>query len=340
MNRQTWRKWLHEFLRGYQFFKGLKIAMHLSVIVPIRGTQEKLNKFLNGVLLQRLERSKFDLIVVDDGSSPSLDKIFNEFKERFENGQAAFIRHEENQGRAKARNSGILKAVGDVQLFVDVDNVPTPDAFEVILEQFADGELKAVRGNVRCKIDAVSKSAYTHFFDQRYLGARGVTSGPLLYRYFASDALAISRLVLEQVGYFDEQFRAYGCEDEELGCRVKSHGIPFYFASNAVFEDVDRPTLRRKAKRMFDYSCYSLPVLLNKHPDYAAQCLFPQLECTNSPVGRLKRWLLLFALNRALAELLMCILDFFDSRVTRMPSILFYYVIASFYVDGYKNRRA
>ena len=215
--------------------------MHLSVIVPVLGTSEKLNIFLKAVLLQHMKRSKFDLIIVDDGSSPSLVQTFNEFKKYFENGRATFIRHDENQGRAKARNSGISKAIGDVLLFVDVDNVPTPDAFELILEQFADGKLKAVRGSVRCTIDTVNKSAYTRFFDSRYLGARGVLSGPLSYRYFASDAVAISRLALEKVGYFDEQFRAYGCEDEELGCRVKAHEIPFYFASNAKFLDYDNP---------------------------------------------------------------------------------------------------
>lgn len=314
--------------------------MHLSVIVPVLGTTEKLNKFLEGVLLQRLNKSKFDLIVVDDGSFPSLEQAFNEFKVCFENGQAIFIRHEKNQGRAKARNSGILKAVGDVLLFVDVDNVPSPVSFSDILDQFADGELKAVRGSVRCTIDNVKKSAYTRFFDSRYLGARGIPSGTLSYRYFASDAVAISRHALEKVGYFDEQFREYGCEDEELGCRVKAHGIPFYFASNATFQDYDKPTLRREAKRMFDYSCYSLPILLNKHPDYATECLFPQLECASGLVARIKRHVLLLALNRTLAEGMIYILDFFDSKVTKIPSTLFYYVIASFYVDGYKNRRA
>lgn len=314
--------------------------MHLSVIVPILGTAEKLKLFLDGVLLQRLDRSKFELIVVDDGSCPSLYPVFNIFMDIFDGGHAVFIRHETNQGRAKARNSGIFKASGDVLLFVDVDNVPHPDAFSSILEQFSDGGLKAVRGSVRCKPDAVSKSAYTRFFDNRYLGARGFPSGPLPYRYFASDALAISRLALEQVGYFDEQFRAYGCEDEELGCRVKAKGISFYFASDATFEDSDKPTLRREAKRMFDYACYSLPILLNKHPDYATQCLFPQLECAKGIMARLKRLLLLLALNKTLAEGMMSLLDFLDDKAKKIPSTFYYFVIASFYVAGYKNRRA
>lgn len=313
--------------------------MRLSVIVPVLGTSEKLNIFLKAVLLQHVERSKFDLIVIDDGSSPSLEQAFNDFRFSFGNGQAIYIRHEENQGRAKARNSGILKAVGDVLLFLDVDNVPTPDAFGAILDQFADSEIKAVRGSVRCNIATVSKSAYARFFDSRYLGARGVPSGPVSYRYFASDALAISRRALERVGCFDEQFRAYGCEDEELGCRFKLHGIPFYFTRNATFEDLDKPTLRREAIRMFDYSCYSLPILLKKHPDYAAQCLFPQLEWANGLVARFKRQVLLLGLNRMLAEKLIGTLDFFDSKVLKIPSTLFYYVIASYYADGYKKRQ-
>lgn len=314
--------------------------MHLSVIVPILGAAEKLKTFLDGVLSQQLDRSTFEIIVVDDGSEPSLKPTFSAFEEIFEGGSATYIRHDKNQGRAKARNSGIMKARGNVLLFVDVDNVPKPDAFACILTQFSDGAPKAVRGSVRCKSDTVNNSAYTRFFDNRYLGARGFPSGPLSYRYFATDSVAISRLVLEQTGYFDEQFRAYGCEDEELGCRVKSHGFPFYFASNAVFEDSDKPTLRREAKRMFDYSCYSLPILLNKHPDYAAQCLFPQLECAIGIAAKLKRIALLLALNKTLAVGIMNILDILDSKVKNIPATFYYYVIASHYVDGYKNRRS
>ncbi|OIQ73284.1 undecaprenyl-phosphate 4-deoxy-4-formamido-L-arabinose transferase [mine drainage metagenome] len=312
--------------------------MYLSVIVPILGTAEKLNKFFSGVLSQKLARSKFDLIVVDDGSTQSLEQTVNEFRLCFEAGQVIFIRHEKNQGRAKARNSGIEKAVGDVLLFVDVDNVPTPDAFGAILDWFSDDELKVVRGSVRCKTDTVTKSAYARFFDSRYLGARGLPSGPLPYRYFASDALAISRLALEKTGYFDEQFRVYGCEDEELGCRIKSLGIPFYFVSNSTFVDFDSPTLRREANRMFEYSCFSLPILLNKHPSYATQCIFPQLEYGKGLIARLKRRIFLLVLNRRIADGFIYLLNYFDSKAKKIPAMFYYYVIASFYVDGYKNR--
>lgn len=313
--------------------------MHLSVIVPILGSAAKLNRFLNGVLHQRLDRSVFDVIVIDDGSTQGLADVVRDCERRFDNGQITYIRNDVNQGRAKARNRGIAVATGDVLLFVDVDNVPDPDAFGVIVDHFAGCECRAVRGNVRCKIDDVDSSAYIHFFDQRYLGARGVVTGPLSYRYFASDALAISREALDRVGMFDEQFHAYGCEDEELGCRVKANGIPFYFVTDARFEDMDRPTLGREADRMREYSCYSLPLLLVKHPAYAAECLFPHLEAARGIGGTLRRWVLISLLNWAVANRVMRVLDFLDSRVPRIPAHLFYYVIASAYVAGYRNRR-
>jgi glycosyltransferase involved in cell wall biosynthesis len=291
------------------------------------------------VSLQQLDPSDFEVIVVDDASYPTLAPVIHDYEQRAPKLRIVYVRNAENRGRAKSRNVGISKARGEILLFVDVDNVPAPSAFSAILGRFGDGAWRAVRGNVRCHAAAAASSAYVRFFDSRYLGARGVASGPLRPRYFASDALAINRDALAHIGTFDEDFRGYGCEDEELGCRVNSAGIPLCFAREAEFEDTNRPTLDREAKRMFDYARHAMPILLRKHPEYAAQCIFPALEAPAGRFGRLKRMLLMLALRQGIAASLMRALNGCDSASARMPAVFFFYVTASAYVAGYKGRK-
>lgn len=309
--------------------------MLLTVIVPVfTDNPKKLVRFLKGVLQQTLPRNKFNLIVIDDCSPISLTSSFEVFNSKFKNGNASIIRNKKNKGRSKTRNIGIKASKGDVLLFLDVDNVPQPFAFESILAKFSDRKDKAIRGNVRCDPFNVSHSSYVRFFDSRYLGARGITTGQIAYKYFSTDSLAITKGALKKIGWFDESFKKYGCEDEEMGCRAKTFNIPFYFCQEAKFIDTDSPTLERETSRMYDYALYSLPLLLSKHPSYIKTTLFRRLESASSS----QKKFYLFILNKYAAQKLLTVLSLIDSMKVRVPRILYHYVIASFYAEGFKAR--
>lgn len=52
----------------------------ISVIVPVYNKEKYLSRCLNSILLQTYQ--KFELIVVDDGSTNSSANIYNEFKKK------------------------------------------------------------------------------------------------------------------------------------------------------------------------------------------------------------------------------------------------------------------
>ena len=89
----------------------------ISVIVPFYNSEKHLSKCILSIIEQD-NKSKFEIIMVDDGSTDhSLDIIKN-----FDNNNIKVFSLPENCGPAAARNLGLKKAKGDYVFFVDADD--------------------------------------------------------------------------------------------------------------------------------------------------------------------------------------------------------------------------
>lgn len=310
-------------------------VIDLSIVVPVLGTEAKLFNFLTAIKNSHDLRLSVEVIIVDDASPIPLNEMFERFARENHQLNLTLITNEKNLGRAKSRNRGLFLAGGDIVLFLDVDNFPVPGSFVEIHSLFSDPEISAVRGNVRCDKSHLKNSAYIRFFDGRYLGARAIGTGDLSYRYFASDALALRRKDLLSMGGFDEEFKKYGCEDEELGRRYKALRKRFYFCSEAYFIDSDYPTLNRECQRMVSYARYSFPLLKSKHPGVEADALMHLVE---SDKNKLARIFLLIACRKVLADLIRRVLNMLDGFSLNPSKFFYHYVLASYYIVGYKAR--
>lgn len=79
---------------------------------------------------QTAPREKFEVIVVDDGSSDATHSIIEEAMER--NKIAIRYIYQQNDGIASASNLAISLATGDILAFTDGDCLCDPDWIEVI----------------------------------------------------------------------------------------------------------------------------------------------------------------------------------------------------------------
>jgi len=87
----------------------------VSVVIPVFNRQELVNRAISSVIKQSY--TPLEIIVVDDGSSPTLDASkLPKFK------KIKVIRSPQNQGVSAARNQGIRKASGDWIAFLDSDD--------------------------------------------------------------------------------------------------------------------------------------------------------------------------------------------------------------------------
>ena len=92
--------------------------MKLSVIIPYYNGEQWVSKCLESLLKQDLRADEYEIIVVDDGSTHSIEtlmKYVNDYPH-------IHYLHQENQKHAAARNHGLTIARGDYVFFCDCDD--------------------------------------------------------------------------------------------------------------------------------------------------------------------------------------------------------------------------
>ncbi len=90
----------------------------ISVVVPVYNVQKYLNRCIETILTQTFNL-KYEIILVDDGSTDDSGKICDKYKMKYE-----FIKviHKKNAGLGFARNTGIENAEGKYITFIDSDD--------------------------------------------------------------------------------------------------------------------------------------------------------------------------------------------------------------------------
>lgn len=101
----------------------------ISVIIPVYNVEKYLETCLSSVVKQTY--TGLEIILVDDGATDRSGKICDEYA-----GEDDRIRviHQENQGLAAARNTGIECASGNYLFFVDADDFLSADGIETVYE--------------------------------------------------------------------------------------------------------------------------------------------------------------------------------------------------------------
>lgn len=236
----------------------------LSVVLPTYNEPERLEVALRSLADQDYPTRSAEIIVVDD-ASPQLDP--ERVRAAAGRLELQLIRHETNQGRARARNSGIRAASGDVVVFLDSDMTVRPDFLQTHGTMQNTHAGTVIVGQIRFGPEIPNDAL------ARYTASRGVSQllpgEPVPYKCFVTGNSSVRRELLLRVGLFDEDFREYGGEDLELGYRLHLDGAAFHYAPEALSYHHHLRSLDEVCHLMFRYGATGLPVLLRKHPALA-----------------------------------------------------------------------
>jgi cellulose synthase/poly-beta-1,6-N-acetylglucosamine synthase-like glycosyltransferase len=112
----------------------------VSILIPAHNEQEIILDAIHGALNQ--DYPEFEVIVIDDGSTDLTPQLT-------ETTAARLIRHEWNQGKAAALNSGLAAAQGEVIVTCDADSYLDSSALRHLVAPLADRTIGAVAGQVR-----------------------------------------------------------------------------------------------------------------------------------------------------------------------------------------------
>lgn len=99
----------------------------ISVIIPIYNVEEYLEACLDSVVQQT--KDNLEVIMIDDGSQDGSGAIARRYAQTY----PYFHYHkQENGGLGRARNVGVSLASGKYIIFLDSDDMVTPDAYETM----------------------------------------------------------------------------------------------------------------------------------------------------------------------------------------------------------------
>lgn len=97
----------------------------IDVIVPVYNVENYLRKCIDSILNQTFR--KFQLILVDDGSTDTSGEICDEYEKK---DSRVVVLHKKNGGISSARNCGIERSNAPYLTFVDSDDYVAPDLLE------------------------------------------------------------------------------------------------------------------------------------------------------------------------------------------------------------------
>jgi glycosyltransferase involved in cell wall biosynthesis len=197
----------------------------VSVVVPTYNQSALLAECLRSLANQTLAGDRYEIVVVDDGSTDATPDVIRQAGARVRG-----VRLATNRGRSAARNAGVEQARADLIVFTDSDVVVRPDflAWHVQTHQRHRTEIVS-RGPVILVPDVTSASR-----------ARipRVAASPA---YLDTANAGLKRATLRKAGMFDEHFPGYGWEDFELGMRLKRLGIQRVFSARAAAFHIQPP---------------------------------------------------------------------------------------------------
>lgn len=115
----------------------------LSVIIPTRNRAGLLAKALDSLTRQTLPAERFEVLVVDNGSSDNTRQTVEEARTRLKDLQYHFAA---TAGLHAARHAGMEKARGGILVFIDDDVEALPTFLQGVAESFADPDVELAGG--------------------------------------------------------------------------------------------------------------------------------------------------------------------------------------------------
>jgi len=247
----------------------------ITVIIPAYNAEKTIKKTLDAVLSQDLSKNRFEIIVVNDGSTDNTKKIVSKFKKV----KLVSIKH---SGPAVARNRGAKVAKGEIIAFTDADCVPKNDWLKNLISPFKKSETVGVAGTY----ETLNKNQFMARFigyeiEQRHESMKKLASIDFVGTYNC----AYRKSIFRKIYGFDESFLVASGEDPELSFRMKKAGHKIVFRPKAIVLHSHPDTLKKYLKQKYNRAFWKV-FLYKRHPKkvfgdvYTPKTLLPQIFFT------------------------------------------------------------
>lgn len=254
-----------------------KMAPHVSVILSTYNAYERLKNCLYSLTLQDYPLASMEVIIIDDASTDITETYIKNTSYPF---PVIYEKNDQNRGRSYTRNKGIQFSSGKILIFCDCDMILPPDFVTNHLNYHFHREDLVVCGSFWNQIPLPNQPTFEEIRNQNYKYVsheqawaywfkqfpdhygRDLTSFHFPWMYFVVMNVSVRKEHVENAGYFDESFKGYGGEDEELGYRLYKNGLSFLVDTNLKnYHQEHQRSLTESSE-----SLSNIQHILDKHP--------------------------------------------------------------------------
>lgn len=247
--------------------------MEISVIIPTHNRASLLEKSLSKIFSSNFPKNKYEVIVIDDGSTDNTDLICKSIKEK----NFKYIK-QKKAGQGVARNKGIEIAQGKIILFGQDDIFITKN---FLLEHY-NFHQKNPKKNYAClglilwdpelEVNEIMKwntneiTLFGKFGGHQFAYNQLKDKKQANYNYFYTSNLSLKKEIFIN-NKFDPWFDGYGWEDIELGYRLtKKENLKLFYNSQAVVYHHHPMNLEDFKQRMIQIGS-AIHLFKQKHPE-------------------------------------------------------------------------
>ena len=219
-----------------------------SIVIPTYQRRDSLARCLQAIEALRFPRERFEVVVVDDGSStPPADVL-----EALDRSLQAHLATTPHAGPATARNIGARLARGRYLVFTDDDCMPHDDWLLSIDRRTASksGGVAIGGHTVNVLTDNVYAAASQGIIDYLYEYFGG-HSAPR--RFFTSNNLVVPREEFLSLGGFNETFALAAAEDRDFCERWLEAGKRLQYADDVIVRHAHVLDFPRFNRQHFNY---------------------------------------------------------------------------------------
>jgi glycosyltransferase involved in cell wall biosynthesis len=240
---------------------------HVSIIVPVFNGGNPFRACVSSLLELDYPDGQMQILLINDGSTDDTAQwlLDQKFPSYFN-----IITHNENMGRAAARNSGLKIAQGDILIFLDADMVIKPDFVMQHVYVLSKPNVVAVSGLVIADPNERKTTFQYYLFEYRKRGAKQFgEKDPIPFNYLITNNMSVKRGVVEECGLFDEGYVGYGGEDTDYAIRLwQLYPDGLRFSSKAMSIDYQNETLHDLQLKMESYGRTNYLKLLERYPNH------------------------------------------------------------------------
>lgn len=243
---------------------------YVSVVIPTYNRESSLRETLDSFAHQTWPADRFEIVVVDDGSTDDTSSVGND--------PCCFtLRYicQQNKGSAAARNAGARQSCGEILVFVDDDMTTEPTYLSGLVEELRHHDRVIAMGTLRpwVPLEGVSpyQSAHAEFIFHK---ERDSSTGWASFDECTSNNMAMEREAFFTLGMWQDLAgdgqTLWG--DVDFGYRAYRAGFRFRRSDRAIIYHRDHAaTDLVTACRRAETAASRVVFLFQKHPELEPQ---------------------------------------------------------------------